>query len=204
MTLPLGTVPPGAAHGDHVAIPGFMYLAEFLPQDDQEALVGELELLTFTHDVFHGQRLKRSHACFGWEYVAVGRQLRPAPPFPHFLLALIQHILAYCPAATVFDMCLVQRYPTGAGIGWHVDAPRFGDVIAGVSVGAPGRLLFRPMGATSVSSEQLVAPGSLYVMQGAARRDFQHQVPPVKAQRYSLTFRSVSDRSYSDRQMGSA
>jgi len=30
---------------------------------------------------------------------------------------------------------LLSRYPAGAGIGWHRDAPMFGSKIAGVSLG---------------------------------------------------------------------
>jgi hypothetical protein len=37
---------------------------------------------------------------------------------------------------------LVTRYPPGAGIGWHRDAPQFGDV-SGVSLQATCRMRFR-------------------------------------------------------------
>lgn len=63
-----------------------------------------------------------------------------------------------------------------------------------VSLGAgDARLQFRSNGSKDVSYELRVSPGSLYVMQGPARWDHQHQVTPVKAPRYSLTFRQVEE-----------
>jgi alkylated DNA repair dioxygenase AlkB len=39
--------------------------------------------------------------------------------------------------------------------------------------------------------EIILAPGSLYIMSGPARREYQHRVVPVIAERWSLTFRHV-------------
>ena len=171
---------------------GLFYCAACFSEAEQHALLRQVQALPFTHDVMHGKPMLRSGTCFGYTYVAVGRRLYPAPPLPEFLLPVVERALLQCPARTQVDMCLVQRYPRDAGIGWHKDASVFGDVILGVSLGAEGRLQFRPAGATQVSYELLLAPGSLYVMQGTARWDWQHRVPPVKAERYSLTFRQVN------------
>jgi alkylated DNA repair dioxygenase AlkB len=93
--------------------------------------------------------------------------------------------------ATAFNHCIVQCYPAGAGIGWHTDAPVFGDTIMGISFGAGARLQFRPNGENTVWHEVQVVAGSLYVMAGEVRWDWQHRVVPVKSLRYSLTVRSA-------------
>jgi alkylated DNA repair dioxygenase AlkB len=62
-----------------------------------------------------------------------------------------------------------------------------------VSLGGTARLQFRPNRSTEVACEAAAAPGSLYVMHGPARWEYQHQVAPVREARYSLTFRHVSD-----------
>ncbi len=172
---------------------GFSYLPDFLSADEQCALLHHLQGLDYKHDIFHGIRLKRSAAMFGYDYRATGRRLEPAPPLTEFLTALNAKALSHCPAGVQFNQCIVTHYPEGAGIGWHTDAPRFGDCIMAVSLGSDGRLQFRPNGSQQVSFDARAAPGSLYVMSGPARWGFQHQVVPVKAVRYSLTFRHVPE-----------
>jgi alkylated DNA repair dioxygenase AlkB len=167
------------------------YHPGFLSPDEQRALLDLLRGLEYTHDVFRGQRLKRGYAQFGSAYVSTGRRLDPAPPLPDFLLALAARGLAHCPAGARFDQCIVTHYPADAGIGWHTDAPRFGDCIMAVSLGHDARLQFRRNGTGEIGYEVLAGAGSLYVMLGPARREYQHQVVKVKAERYSVTFRSV-------------
>ncbi len=172
---------------------GFSYLADFLNQDEQLALLSRLRDLDYQHDTFRGQRLKRAYAQFGYAYVSTGRTLDPAPPLPEFRTALIARGLHHCPQGTPFNQCIVTRYPENSGIGWHTDAPRFGEVIMAVSLGGEGILEFRPGGAEEASCAVLTASGSLYVMHGPARWKYQHQVLPVQSLRYSLTFRHVAE-----------
>ena len=172
---------------------GFRYLPNFLGPEEHLALLRRLEGLEYTHDRFRGRELKRGYAQFGRAYVSSGRRLELAPPLPEFLAVVVAGALPHCPPGSHFDQCIVTQYPPGAGIGWHTDAPRFGDCIAGVSVGAEAKFQFRANGSEEAAYEQRAAPGSLYVMSGPARGLFQHQVVPVKALRYSLTFRSVAD-----------
>jgi len=171
---------------------GFAYVPGFLTSAEQLALLQQLEELNYEHDVFRGQRLKRGYAQFGYAYVSTGRKLDPAAPMPEFLAALIEKGLPHCPPGTQFNQCIVTHYPEKTGIGWHTDAPRFGECIMAVSLGGEARLQFRPNGTEEVSFEALPAPGSLYVMRGPARWGYQHQVVPVLTVRYSLTFRQVT------------
>jgi alkylated DNA repair protein (DNA oxidative demethylase) len=147
----------------------------------------------YQHDLFRGQRLKRGYAQFGYAYVSTGRKLDRAQEMPDFLAELIERALPLCPEGAKFSQCIVTRYPEGAGIGWHTDAPRFGESVMAVSLGAAARLQFRPNGTKETSCEVLTVPGSLYVMQGPARWEYQHQVVAVKEERFSLTFRSVAE-----------
>ena len=95
-----------------------------------------------------------------------------------------------------------HRYSPGATIGWHRDAPGF-DVVVGISLGAACRFRFR-RGETRAweTMELLLQPRSIYVLDGAARSEWQHSIPAVKALRYSITFRSMkagNDRRQKDR-----
>jgi alkylated DNA repair dioxygenase AlkB len=86
---------------------------------------------------------------------------------------------------------LVARYPPGAGIGWHRDAPQFGEV-AGISLQALCRMRFR-RGRTRAweTAELTLEPRSAYVLSGPARAQWQHHIPAVTEERWSMTFRTL-------------
>jgi alkylated DNA repair dioxygenase AlkB len=174
-----------------IAPDGFLFVPDFLSPTEQSELLHKLAALTYEHDTFRGQRLKRGYAQFGYAYVSTGRKLKPVAELPPFLSAVAAKALPYCPAGTTFEQCIVTRYPQGAGIGWHPDAPIFGDCIVGVSLGGRGRFQFRPKDSEDVSFEVEASSGSMYLMRGPARWEYEHQVVPVRTERYSLTFRHV-------------
>jgi alkylated DNA repair dioxygenase AlkB len=87
---------------------------------------------------------------------------------------------------------LVTRYPPGARIGWHRDAPTFGPTVAGLSLGAACTLKLRRARDDGYETwARELAPRSLYVLGDAARASWQHMIPPVAVERWSLTFRTL-------------
>lgn len=68
---------------------------------------------------------------------------------------------------------LVCEYEPGVGIDPHVDRIFWGDTIAGVSLNSPC-VLTLVHNKTLESIEQLLSPGSLYVLQGPARYYFSY------------------------------
>jgi len=104
--------------------------------------------------------------------------------------------------AHTFAMALINEYPPGAPIGWHRDAPQYG-IVAGVSLLSSCRMRLRPYVRPGVpkpgqrrtaTHEILLEQRSAYVMTGESRSAFEHQIPPVTALRYSITFRTLLDR----------
>src|SRR2546428_8966624 len=86
---------------------------------------------------------------------------------------------------------LVTHYPPGAGIGWHRDAPAFG-VVVGVSLLGACRFRFQQgRGVARRPRAVTLAPGPAYVLDGAARWQWQHTIPPGRGERYSVTFRPL-------------
>src|SRR5688500_16567353 len=144
---------------------GLLYRTDFLSDTEQDDLLSELRALTYTHDTFRKRLMKRGWAQFGYAYVSTGRKLTPAPPMPAFLQTVIEKASPYYPAGSEFDQLIVTHYPPGAGIGFHTDADKFGDVILGVSLASPARLRFSPGKSKVVSFELTATPCSLYVMQ---------------------------------------
>lgn len=142
-----------------------------------------------------GVETRRQVVHFGVRYRYDAGGLEPAPPLPSFLVEVARRVAAIArfPAQAPLET-LVTRYPPGAGIGWHRDAPPFGPVVVGVSLGASCEMRLRLQGETGYEAYAVrLAPRSLYLFAGTARFCWQHRIPPVAALRHSITFRTVRD-----------
>jgi alkylated DNA repair dioxygenase AlkB len=98
-------------------------------------------------------------------------------------------------AACAFVHGLVTEYRPGTPIGWHRDRPKYGMVV-GISLGGAVRMRFRPYDRQHDRAAVIaldLAPRSLYVMRDEVRWRWQHGIPPAKALRYSITFRTLAD-----------
>ena len=174
-------------------VEGLLYVEDFLAVDEERALLAFLESLDFREVVMRGQAAKRTVRHFGLDYDYEGGRLVPTDPLP----AALTEVRDRCAALMERDpsdlvQVLVSRYPPGAGIGWHRDAPMFGSRIAGVSLGAPCRMRFqRTVGGTRRVAERELAPRSAYLLSGKARWSWQHSIPAATALRHSVTFRTL-------------
>lgn len=171
--------------------PGFSYHPAILTGAGQEELLREVESLDFGPVVMHGRPAKRRVVHFGWLYGYESWKIEPGPEPPGFLLRLRDVVsgLAGLPAGR-FEEVLVTEYPAGAGIGWHADAPMFGTVI-GVSLRSACRFKMRKMKDHSEVAAYMLEPGSAYILQGAARTQWQHSIPAARELRYSITYRTL-------------
>jgi DNA oxidative demethylase len=174
---------------------GLVYRPELLSRDEESELLGVLEELRFDPIVLHGQAARRTGRHFGLDYDYEARTPLPGEPVPDWLepvRARAAEMSGFAPEELV--EILVQRYPPGATIGWHRDAPAFGTVI-GLSLGGACRLRFqRGKGAERRVWEVLLEPRSGYVLAGKSRTSWQHSIPPTKELRYSITFRTLRKR----------
>ena len=172
---------------------GLDYREEFVAPDEERALVAELEALDFRELVMRGQAAKRTVRHFGLGYDYASGEVAPTDPLPAWLEPLrsrCAELMERDPADLV--QILISRYPEGAGIGWHRDAPMFGSKIAGVSLAAPCRMRFqRTVKGERETAEIELAPRSAYLLSGKARWSWQHSIPATKALRYSITFRTL-------------
>jgi len=143
----------------------------------------------------HGVVARRRVRHFGWHYGYDRGRIEPGEPIPDFLLPVRARLAGFASVdAEALGEALVTEYPPGAGIGWHRDAPAFG-IVAAVSLLAPARMRFR-RGKTGAweTAELELAPRSAYLIAGEARSQWQHGIPPAKALRYSITFRTLRPR----------
>ena len=188
------SVPSGAPDG-------FTYQPDFISEAEEQQLLRAIDTLEFAEVRMHGIVAKRLVVHFGRSYEFQTFKLGPAPDAPGFLQPLRKRVgglTGHNPAE--FAEVLVTEYPPGAGIGWHRDAPAF-DVVVGVSLLGRCAMQFRPWpvkkagsasgGRRSKPVAQVLAPRSAYILQGPARNQWQHHIPPTKTLRYSITFRTL-------------
>jgi alkylated DNA repair protein (DNA oxidative demethylase) len=171
-----------------------VYRPDLMDEEEERALVEELETLHFEEVRMHGQAARRTVVHFGYRYGYESWQLVPTDPLPTTLEWLRDRAaaLAGIEPAEVAET-LVTRYPPGAGIGWHRDAPRFGPKVVGVSLLSGCSLRFQRRSADERRVFALdLEPRSAYVLAGAARWSWQHSIPTTTHLRYSVTFRTLA------------
>src|SRR5829696_944315 len=174
---------------------GLRYIPSLLSEDQERDLLERVRRLQFDEVRMHGQVAHRVVRHFGVQYAFESAAVTPGPPIPDWLTEVRDHaaqLLDVSPAALA--EVLVTYYPPGATIGWHRDAPVFGNVV-GVSLGSACLLRFqRGQGAERRVFEQVLEPRSAYALTGPSRTAWQHSIPAVGDERYSITFRTLRRR----------
>ena len=173
---------------------GLRYTVDFVSQAiEQELILGiqTLPLQPFQFGEFEG---KRRVASFGFRYDYDLRQLKRAEPIPNWLAEIVANVETFGGPATRIQQVLCTEYGVGVGIGWHRDKPHF-DEIFGLSLGSACKFRFRKRAAKTWDRFTIDAEArSLYVMTGASRQIWEHSIPAVEAPRYSITFRTMTNR----------
>ena len=168
---------------------GLKYIDDFISPDQERELVANIETLEFHEVRMHGVVARRTVIHFGWDYDYEGWKVRPTTQPPDWLAALRDRCAAAADVAPQkLEQFLIARYPAGASIGWHRDAPMFGQPVVGVSLLSSCRMRFRK---SDVTFTQVLEPRSLYMLSGAARTSWQHHIPPTRSLRYSITMRTL-------------
>ena len=175
---------------------GFRYEAELISEAEEKMFVKYFEKLPFKPFEFHGYLGNRRIVSFGHRYDHAGRALRSAEPMPDFLEPLKEIVSRFSGVLiSSWQQAMVTEYATGAGIGWHRDKPMFADVAA-LSFSAPCALRLRRKNGTAWTRRSVdIAPRSGYLLQGPVRDDWEHSILPMKALRYSVTFRTFRSNS---------
>ena len=171
---------------------GLRYLPETLTEAEERELLAHVTRLEYGEVRMHGQAARRVVRHYGVDYAFESATVTPGDPVPSWLDATRAKAAALLgvPAEALAEV-LVTRYPPGATIGWHRDAPPFGDVV-GVSLASACVMRFqRGKDDARRVFEQPLAPRSAYVLAGRARTVWQHSIPAVAQERYSLTFRTL-------------
>ena len=172
---------------------GFRYQENILSDEEEASLVASLDTLQLKPFAFHGHLGNRRVTSFGLGYDYARRMVEPADALPLFLTELRKKAAAFAGRSIEeFQQAGVNQYPPGAGIGWHKDKPQFGAIV-GISLLAPATLrLRRASGKSWIRRSHELKPRSIYLLDGEARKEWEHSVPPVSCLRYALMFRTVA------------
>jgi alkylated DNA repair dioxygenase AlkB len=175
--------------------PGFTYQDEFISKPEEESLLSEIKKLDLHPVVIRNVPSKRRVRHFGYGYSFEERRLTDPVPIPEFILPLRSRVAQLIKAIEDdLSEVLITEYPVSAVIGWHKDAAPF-DVVVGISLLNPCIMKLRKgaPGSRKIIALDLI-PRSVYVLDGEARADWEHHIPPAKKLRYSITFRTLKTK----------
>jgi alkylated DNA repair dioxygenase AlkB len=174
---------------------GLRYAEDFVSPAAEKALIRNIAALPLQPFQFGQYEGKRRVASFGFRYDYSLRRLQQADPIPGWLSPIIEEVEAFGGPETQIGQVLCTEYDVGVGIGWHRDKPHF-DRVFGLSLGSACKFRFRRPSATKWERFTLEArPRSIYMMSGPSREVWEHSIPAVEAQRYSITFRTMAAKS---------
>lgn len=183
--------------------PGLHYV-EFEENDTMREVDRYIRSLNYVTPAKSNRKVVQFGPIYDYEARKIRAAVTPIPDEFAMLLELIADQLSeHKIESPTFTQCIVNRYIPGEGISAHTDLADFGPVVACITFGAPADMVFRKMRGPG-PAEYIIrpAPCSLYIMSGAARTNYTHEMPARKSDpadvgreargvRYSATFRSV-------------
>lgn len=173
--------------------PDLGFFLEVLTPQEEKDLIALIEASGLTYSSYDPDN-RRSSVAFGWDYDFMRDTFIPCDPMPKGFQPIREKAAARAGIQPQnFAECLLNRYEKGAVIQPHLDKPVW-DMVVGISLGA--RTVMRFRNSASHSGEPIdvtLPPRSLYVLRGAARHQYTHEIPPVDETRWSITFRSMSE-----------
>lgn len=176
-------------------IEGLEYGEEFITQAEHDQLVAKLGAVDLTPFRFHGWIGNRKTKTYGWRYDFDDASFTPAEPIPDWLMPLRNKAAVFAGIDShEFAHVLLARYDPGAGIGWHRDRPQFENVV-GISLCSPATMRFRQRTDDGFRRVNIrLEPRSMYRLSGASRWEWEHSIAPGDTLRFSITFRTLSDK----------
>jgi len=174
----------GLSQADAIVTPG-----------EEQKLITSINAAELSPFRFHRWLGKRLTASYGWCYDFDDASFAPAEAIPDWLLPLRAKAARFTRLQPdEFVQALLIRYDPGAGIGWHRDRPVF-DRVVGISLGAPATMRFRRRRRGGFDrASVLLAPRSIYHLTGEARHEWEHSIAAMEVTRWSITFRSLSEK----------
>ena len=180
---------------DEPLIAGLKYEEDVISETEEKGLLDRLMALELAPFRFHGFIGNRKTQSFGWRYDFDDASFTSTEPIPVWLQHLRERAARIASVQPEdFAHALLARYDPGAGIGWHRDRDVFEKVV-GISVNTAATLRFRLRAGSGFRRASLnVEARSAYLISGESRWDWEHSISPGDQLRFSITFRTLSDK----------
>ncbi|WP_212631994.1 alpha-ketoglutarate-dependent dioxygenase AlkB [Pseudomonas sp. KB-10] len=180
-------------HDEGQAIPGLSYEPGFLTEDEEQELLRIIRTLDL-HPVQYKEFESRCKIIsYGGLYDFSTNTVKPSVELDPRFYPIRKRVADWLNVEEQkIEHLLVTEYEPGTQLGWHRDVPYYEEVV-GISLGSSAVIGFRPYPPSQLTNRHAVKleviPRSIYKMEGPARWDWQHSVPPVKDRRWSITLR---------------
>ena len=169
---------------------GLAYKTDLVDRPYETALLDALRSLPLAPFQFHGWVGKRRTLSFGWRYDYDKEAAEKADPIPSFLHPIRERAAAFAGLSSgALEQASVIEYGKGAAIGWHRDKATFGIVVGVSLLSSCSFKMRRKVGTKWERYEFIAEPRSAYVLRGPARNEWEHSIPEVEEERWSITFR---------------
>ncbi|HEY9834573.1 MAG TPA: alpha-ketoglutarate-dependent dioxygenase AlkB [Stenomitos sp.] len=180
-------------------VPGLIYIPKFLNEDEQDNLIETIDQQKWS--IKDQRRIQE----YGYKYdyqdgsFAASTHLGALPDWAQRIAVRLTEVGLM---GNVPDQVIVNEYQPGQGIVSHTDCiPCFGNTISILSLGSECVMDFTHS-QTQEQAEILLQAGSLLILKGAARYNWQHGIVACKRDHYkgqefirnrriSMTFREV-------------
>lgn len=181
-------------HDADDAIPGLVYQPDFLSEDEERELLAVTRTLPLQPAQYKEYESRCRIISYGGTYDFGTNTLLPGPELDPRFFPLRERIAGWLGMERDgIDHLLVTEYAPGTQLGWHRDVPQY-ETVVGISLGSAAVMGFRRYPPSPRTNRQWVklelAPRSIYRLEGAARWEWQHSVPPVRDFRWSITLRT--------------
>jgi len=175
--------------------PGLAQAEDIVTSAEEARLIAHIDEAPLEPFRFQGWLGKRLTHSYGWRYDFDTARFAATEPLPDWLLPLRAKAADFAGLPPDdFVHALLIRYDPGAGIGWHRDRPLFEHVV-GISLGNPATLrLRRRVGSRFERASAELAPRSVYHLAGEVRHEWEHSIAALDVPRWSITFRSLSEK----------
>jgi len=188
-----------SVESDQKEISGLTYIPDYITEAEQNRLLEIIDQQEWSI------KSKRRVQHYGYRYDYNKGLLSSSQylgPLPDWAQSIANQISANGLTAKVLDQVIVNEYEPGQGITSHIDCvPCFGNTLITLSLGSYCMMDFTHI-QTQKEVSILLLPGSLLIMHGIARYDWQHGITArnkdkfkdkelLRTRRVSVTFREV-------------
>lgn len=180
---------------DTPVVPGLAMRTDVITAGEEAALIARIDDTSLSPFRFQQWTGKRLTCSYGWSYDFESSTFAPTEPMPDWLGEVKAKAALFAGLAPDdLVQALLIRYDPGAGIGWHKDRPVFEHVV-GISLGNDATLRLRRRGERGFERAKAeLASRSIYHLSGEVRHEWEHSIAPMDQPRWSITFRSLSEK----------